>query len=126
MLPFVNSLKACPKSGLHNPYKSPERYVMYGDVCAKAGALMRDPDVEKYFTHLIQRVTPKSYVQANGEYVVTRKFVENFAGDNVRQLVDGFQYPGDHLGQLTTGMRWPYGPVGLITPFNFPLEIPAL
>ncbi|MBT1315016.1 aldehyde dehydrogenase family protein, partial [Phocaeicola dorei] len=24
------------------------------------------------------------------------------------------------------GMRWPYGPVGLITPFNFTLEIPAL
>lgn len=22
--------------------------------------------------------------------------------------------------------RWPFGPVGLITPFNFPLEIPAL
>ena len=23
-------------------------------------------------------------------------------------------------------MRWPFGPVALITPFNFPLEIPAL
>ena len=23
-------------------------------------------------------------------------------------------------------MRWPWGPVALITPFNFPLEIPAL
>jgi 1-pyrroline-5-carboxylate dehydrogenase len=23
---FVQSLAACPKSGLHNPYKNPERY----------------------------------------------------------------------------------------------------
>ena len=27
---------------------------------------------------------------------------------------------------MSHGMRWPWGPVGLITPFNFPLEIPAL
>jgi len=26
--PFVQSLRACPKSGLHNPLKNPERYVM--------------------------------------------------------------------------------------------------
>jgi hypothetical protein len=30
------------------------------------------------------------------------------------------------MGQTSHGMRWPYGPVALITPFNFPLEIPAL
>ena len=24
------------------------------------------------------------------------------------------------------GFRWPYGPVCVIAPFNFPLEIPAL
>ena len=34
--------------------------------------------------------------------------------------------PGDHTGQTSMGLRWPYGPVALITPFNFPLEIPAL
>ena len=34
--------------------------------------------------------------------------------------------PGDHYGQTSRGYRWPYGPVALITPFNFPLEIPAL
>ncbi len=27
---------------------------------------------------------------------------------------------------LCRACRWPFGPVGLITPFNFPLEIPAL
>ncbi len=33
---------------------------------------------------------------------------------------------GDHAGQMSHGMRWPWGPVALVTPFNFPLEIPAL
>lgn len=33
---------------------------------------------------------------------------------------------GDHYGQFSQGHRWPYGPVGLVTPFNFPLEIPVL
>jgi 1-pyrroline-5-carboxylate dehydrogenase len=34
--------------------------------------------------------------------------------------------PGDHSGQQSSGYRWPFGAVGLITPFNFPLEIPVL
>lgn len=37
-----------------------------------------------------------------------------------------FNVPGDHPGQFSTGYRFPYGPVCIITPFNFPLEIPAL
>lgn len=27
---------------------------------------------------------------------------------------------------MSVGYRWPYGPVALVTPFNFPLEIPVL
>lgn len=27
LAPFVESLAAVPKSGVHNPYKNPERYV---------------------------------------------------------------------------------------------------
>lgn len=44
----------------------------------------------------------------------------------VRFLARGFSVPGDHPGQASHGYRWPYGPVAIITPFNFPLEIPAL
>ena len=44
----------------------------------------------------------------------------------MRFLSRSFAAPGDHPGQQSAGYRWPYGPVGLITPFNFPLEIPAL
>lgn len=123
---FCEALKLCPKSGLHNPLKKPERYLLYGDVSARAATMMRDPNVTEFFVKLIQRVAPKSYAQALGEYVVTRKFLENFGSDQVRFLARSFSVPGDHAGQMSTGYRWPFGPVVLIAPFNFPLEIPVL
>ncbi|KAL8141940.1 hypothetical protein V2J09_014972 [Rumex salicifolius] len=124
--PFVDSLSSCPKHGLHNPFKSPERYLLYGDITAKAARLLGQPEVTNFFARLIQRVSPKSYQQAQGEVVVTQKFLENFSGDQVRFLARSFGVPGNHLGQQSHGFRWPYGPVALITPFNFPLEIPLL
>jgi 1-pyrroline-5-carboxylate dehydrogenase len=57
---------------------------------------------------------------------VTQKFIENFSGDQVRFLARSFAVPGDHPGQMSFGHRWPYGPVTIIAPFNFPLEIPML
>ena len=123
---YISSLAACPKSGLHNPHRNPQRYVHLGRVCAKAAALLATPEVEDYFTRLIQRVMPKSWEQCRGEVVVTRVFLENFAGDGVRFLARGFSNPGDHPGQESRGYRWPFGPVVIIAPFNFPLEIPAL
>ncbi|XP_019464489.1 PREDICTED: delta-1-pyrroline-5-carboxylate dehydrogenase 12A1, mitochondrial-like [Lupinus angustifolius] len=124
--PFVESLSSCPKHGVHNPFKSPERYLMYGDISAKAAHMLSLPKVSDFFTRLIQRVSPKSYQQAYGEVYVTQKFLENFCGDQVRFLARSFAVPGNHLGQQSHGFRWPYGPVAIITPFNFPLEIPVL
>jgi 1-pyrroline-5-carboxylate dehydrogenase len=124
--PFVRSLARCPKSGLHNPLRNPERYVALGQVCARAAAELRRAGTEAYFTRLIQRVMPKSDGQCRGEVTVTRTFLENFAGDGVRFLGRGFSNPGDRPGQETRGYRWPFGPVAVVAPFNFPLEIPAL
>ena len=124
--PFIEGLRSCPKTGLHNPYKNTERYPALGSVCAKASALLAEPEVADYFTRLIQRVMPKSWNQCLGEVTVTRVFLENFAGDGVRFLARGFSNPGDRTGQESRGYRWPYGPVAIIAPFNFPLEIPAL
>ncbi|XP_048443797.1 probable aldehyde dehydrogenase [Pyrus x bretschneideri] len=124
--PFVESLSKCPKHGLHNPFKAPERYLMLGDISAKAGRMLSLPKVSDFFTRLIQRVAPKSYQQASGEVYVTQKFLENFSADQVRFLARSFGVPGNHLGQQSHGFRWPYGPVAIITPFNFPLEIPVL
>ncbi len=124
--PFLAGLQSCRKSGLHNPLKNTERYVHLGRVCARSAALLATPEVEKFFTRLIQRVMPKSWQQCLNEVVVTRVFLENFAGDGVRFLARGFSNPGDHTGQESRGYRWPYGPVVIVAPFNFPLEIPAL
>lgn len=124
--PYIAGLQKCPKSGMHNPLKNPDRYVHLGQVCARAAALLAQQDVEDYFTKLIQRVMPKSWEQCRGEVVVTRVFLENCAGDGVRFLARGFSNPGNHNGQESRGYRWPYGPVVIIAPFNFPLEIPAL
>lgn len=123
---YVACLNACPKSGLHNPLKRPERYLLYGNVCSRVAEALCDPVVESYFADLIVRVAPKSRAQALGEIHVTRKFFENFCGDNVRFLCKSFVAPGDYSGQRTEGLRWPFGKVAIITPFNFPLEIPAL
>lgn len=123
---FIDGLHGCPKTGLHNPLKNPDRYVMLGKVCARAAALLAEKDVHDYFTKLIQRVVPKSWNQCAGEVSITLTFLENFAGDGVRFLARGFSNPGDHPGQESRGYRWPFGPVAVVAPFNFPLEIPAL
>lgn len=124
--PFVDSMKACSKTGLHNPLKNPERYLMYGDISRKVAEEMKKPEVADYFAYCIMKCVPKSYGQALAEVKVTAAMVENFAGDNVRFLARDFGTPGDHYGQKSTGYRWPFGPVAIIAPFNFPLEIPVL
>ncbi|KAK6924969.1 Aldehyde dehydrogenase domain [Dillenia turbinata] len=120
--PFVDSLSKCPKHGLHNPFKAPERYLMYGDISKKAAHMLSQPEVSDFFARLMQRVSPKSYQQAFDE-VFVKSFWRIFV---VRFLARSFAVPGNHLGQQSHGFRWPYGPVALITPFNFPLEIPML
>jgi hypothetical protein len=37
--PFVESLRQCPKTGLHNPFKNVERYIQYGDISRKVSVL---------------------------------------------------------------------------------------
>lgn len=58
---FKASMAACPRSGLHNPLKHPERYVLYGKVIQKVAAKMHDPEVLDFFVKLVQRVAPKSH-----------------------------------------------------------------
>ena len=90
LAPFVESMKQCPKSGLHNPLKNPERYNLYGAVCFRIAEEMRKPQVLDYFCRLLQRVIPKSDTQVLGEVVVTRRFFENFAGDIPRYICRSF------------------------------------
>ena len=99
---------------------------MYGEVCRKASELLSQEDVVAHFVKLIQRFVPKSDAQAFGEVKIVRAFLANFSGDNVRFLAQAIAYPGDHEGQHPTGYRWPLGAVAVISPFNFPLEIPGM
>lgn len=124
--PFLDAAKAVTKSGLHNPFRDVTRYKHYGAVCQKVAAELHEPETFKFFWRLIQRVAPKSNDQSIGEMAVVRTFFENFSGDQVRFLARGFMVTGDRDGQQTQGYRWPYGPVAIIAPFNFPLEIPVL
>ncbi|CAE7372781.1 ALDH12A1 [Symbiodinium natans] len=121
--PFIQRMAAVPRSGLHNPFKHPERYVMLGEVCGAAAREMFKPEVTDYFIRLIQRVAPKSYAQAGGEIKAVRTWLQDFSGNNVRMLAESQGLPGDHVGQSTVGYRMPFGGVSVITPFNFPLEI---
>lgn len=59
--PFIESLQSCPLSGLHNPIKNKERYLMLGDVCRKATEVLHDPEVFEYFVKIVQRCVPKSH-----------------------------------------------------------------
>jgi 1-pyrroline-5-carboxylate dehydrogenase len=124
--PFLDSLRKVTKSGMHNPLKNPERYLDYGEISRKAGDALMQPDIAEFFIQTIQACVPKSHAQAAGEVRVTAAFLNNFGGDNVRRLAKSFGVPGDHYGQMSVGHRWPYGPVAIVTPFNFPLEIPVL
>eukprot|EP00568_Trieres_chinensis_P009203 CAMPEP_0183304316 /NCGR_PEP_ID=MMETSP0160_2-20130417/9441_1 /TAXON_ID=2839 ORGANISM="Odontella Sinensis, Strain Grunow 1884" /NCGR_SAMPLE_ID=MMETSP0160_2 /ASSEMBLY_ACC=CAM_ASM_000250 /LENGTH=524 /DNA_ID=CAMNT_0025467343 /DNA_START=53 /DNA_END=1624 /DNA_ORIENTATION=- len=124
--PFIESLNRVSKSGVHNPLKNVSRYLDYGEISRKAGNELMQPDVAEFFTQCIMKCVPKGHDQAMGEVKVTAAFLNNFGGDNVRFLARDFGVPGNHDGQKSVGYRWPYGPVAIIAPFNFPLEIPAL
>src|SRR4030066_1835277 len=126
LAPFIRSLGNCPKYGLHNPIMNVERYLMYGQISEKLADFLRSGEGESYFTRLIQRVMPKDTEQCRGEVTVAATFLENFSGDQVRFLAKGQTTPGDHLGHEAIDYRWPHGPVAVITPFNFPLEIMTL
>ena len=86
--PFVDSLQAVPKTGLHNPLKNKERYLMLGQVCRKATEVLYDPEVFNFFVECTMRCVPKSRAQTEGEIRVTRAFMENFCGDQVRFLAE--------------------------------------
>jgi 1-pyrroline-5-carboxylate dehydrogenase len=81
---YFIGLLSCPHAGLHNAFSKPERFVLYGDVAFKAAAALRDPEIENYFIRLIQRVCPKSHLQAQIELNTTRKYLENMSGDGGR------------------------------------------
>ena len=123
---LIKSMSACPPYGLHNPLYRKERYALYGQIFARAADTLATAEVYDYFTRLINTVMPKGIEECKGEVTVVRDFLYNLAGDGVRNLAQGVITPGNRTGQEACSYPYPYGPVAIIAPFNFPLEIPAL
>jgi len=48
----INSRRV-PQSGLHNPIKNPERYLLLGQVCFSIAAELRRKEIASYFAMLI-------------------------------------------------------------------------
>jgi 1-pyrroline-5-carboxylate dehydrogenase len=69
---------------------------------------------------------PKSEMACRGEVWSVQRFLEDYSADNCRFLMKSFNISGDHPGQSTSGYRWPFGPVLIISPFNFPFKLPAV
>ena len=123
---LLAEMEKCPIYGLHNPLHNPGRYAHLGEVCFKAAAALSEKENADYFARLISISVPKDYKQAMGEVEITARFLKTFCGNNVRFLGKGETIPGDEEGYEGIHYPWPFGPVAIIAPFNFPLEIPAL
>jgi 1-pyrroline-5-carboxylate dehydrogenase len=87
MQEIISLMNACPKSGLHNPLKNVDRYLLYGQVCRRVTEALYNDEIFNHFVRVIQRVFPKSDGQAIAELKVTRAFFENFSGDNVKKII---------------------------------------
>ncbi len=123
---YLEEFKKTPEYGLHNPHYRRERYMLYGSISRKLANMFDDKTVYDNLFKLIQSCVPKSDSQVASEILVTKRFLENFSGDQVRFMARGVVTSGDHAGQQSTDYWYPYGKVAIITPFNYPLEIPVL
>ncbi len=91
-----------------------------GDVLHRAAALV-ERDAGR-LTDLMVEEVGKPVREARGEVARTAAVLRYFAADGRRS--GGDLLPSD-TGDVTLTMRQPVGVVGLITPWNFPLAIPA-
>jgi 1-pyrroline-5-carboxylate dehydrogenase len=51
--PFIESMLEVPKSGLHNPFKNKERYLMLSEMNRKIVEVMHDKEVFDFFVKAI-------------------------------------------------------------------------
>jgi len=72
---------------------------------------------------LIARETGKTLADAGGEVLRASRIFDFFAGETLR--IVGERYDSTRPGLMVEMMKEPVGVVGLITPWNFPIAIPA-
>lgn len=72
---------------------------------------------------LIVRETGKTLADAGGEVLRAARIFDFFAGETLR--IVGERYESTRPGLMVEVMKEPVGVAGLITPWNFPIAIPA-
>ncbi|QSX79435.1 aldehyde dehydrogenase family protein [Agrilutibacter solisilvae] len=75
------------------------------------------------FALLIARETGKTLRDARGETIRAARIFDFFAGETLRNV--GERFDSTRLGAMVEVMQHPVGVVGVITPWNFPIAIPA-
>ncbi|HEV8695061.1 MAG TPA: aldehyde dehydrogenase family protein [Lysobacter sp.] len=75
------------------------------------------------FALLIARETGKTVRDARGEVMRASRIFEFFAGEALRNA--GERFESTRPGAMVEVMHVPVGVIGLITPWNFPIAIPA-
>jgi len=91
------------------------------DALAKIGRAIAANAAE--FALLIARETGKTVRDARGETMRAARIFEFFAGEALRNA--GERFESTRPGAMVEVMHTPVGVVGLITPWNFPIAIPA-
>lgn len=92
-----------------------------GSVLYKAFELLRDRQDE--FAKSITMEEGKTYADALGEVKRSMNIIEYSAGEGRRLF--GYTTPSELTNTVAYTTRRPLGVVGIITPWNFPLAIPA-
>ena len=92
-----------------------------GSILYRAFELMRDQQEE--FARLITLEEGKSLPDARGEVKRSMNIMEYAAGEGRRMF--GYTTPSELSDTVAYTVRRPLGVVAIITPWNFPLAIPA-
>ncbi|MGD8717491.1 MAG: aldehyde dehydrogenase family protein [Candidatus Zixiibacteriota bacterium] len=92
-----------------------------GELLARAAALIREraDDIARDFT----AEEGKTFGEARGETLRAAQIFDFFAGEGRR--VGGRTFPADGPSTFLYTLREPLGVVALVTPWNFPIAIPA-
>lgn len=92
-----------------------------GRVIARAAEIMTDQIDD--LAHLFTREEGKTLKEARGEILKSINVLEFMAGESRR--IGGETLPSELPSNLCYTLKQPLGVVGLITPWNFPVAIPA-
>ncbi len=91
------------------------------DILNRAGSLLMERSAE--LGRLLSREEGKTLAEGQGEVVRAGRIFQYFAGEAIR--VHGQMLNSTRLSVEVATRREPLGVVGLITPWNFPMAIPA-